>query len=48
MHVLGLILAPALAAALWIAAVVFGRDSRDGRDWLARSDLGERPTRGRD
>jgi hypothetical protein len=48
MDVLGLILALALAAALWIAAVVFGRDSRDGRDWLARSDLGERSSRGGD
>ena len=48
MDVIGLILALALAAALWIAAVVFGRDSRDGRDWLARSDLGERPPHGRD
>lgn len=45
MDVLGLILVPAVAAALWIAAVVCGRDSRDGRDWLARSDLRKRPSR---
>ncbi len=48
MDVLGLILAPALAVALWLAAVVFGRDSRDGRDWMARSGPRERPRRDRD
>lgn len=35
----------ALVVALWILAVALGRDSRDGRDWLTRATVGERPPR---
>jgi hypothetical protein len=37
-----------LVALLWIAAVLFGRDSRDGGDWLPRSDIRDRSLRPRD
>ena len=30
-----------IVAALWVAAVAFPRDSRDGRDWFARSGPGD-------
>ncbi len=45
MDVIVLVLAPAVVAALWIAAVVLGRDSRDGLDWRAGADLKGRPSR---
>ena len=45
MDVLGVILTPAAVALLWVAAVVLGRDSRDGRDWRAGAGLTERPSR---
>lgn len=45
MEAIGSILTVAAVAALWIAAVWFGRDSRDGRDWFARTNLRERPRR---
>ena len=32
-------------ALLWGAAIAFGRDSRQGSDWTARSGVGERPPR---
>jgi hypothetical protein len=35
----------AVVAALWIAALLFGRDSRDGADWLGRTNLRDRPPR---
>jgi len=33
---------------LWVAAVVFGRDSRDGRDWRLGSSDRHRPFRRED
>lgn len=30
---------------LWGAAVVFGRDSREGSDWFSRASLRDRPRR---
>lgn len=30
---------------LWTAAVAFGRDTRDGGDWLTRTNLRDRPPR---
>lgn len=30
---------------LWVAAVVFGRDSRDGNDWLSRASVRDRSPR---
>ena len=45
MDTLGTALAAAAAAALWVAAVLFGHDSRDGRDWLAGRSLRQRPPR---
>ena len=30
---------------LWVAAVAFGRDSRDGSDWLRRTNLRDRTSR---
>jgi hypothetical protein len=32
-------------ALLWVAAIAFGRDSRDGHDWFARGSVDERPSR---
>jgi hypothetical protein len=45
MESIGSILTVAAVAALWIAAVWFGRDSRDGRDRFDLTDLRERPRR---
>lgn len=45
MDSIGSVLSVAVVVALWIAAVVFGRDSRDGRDWFSRTNLRERPRR---
>lgn len=42
---LGSLIVAAAIAALWVAAVVFGRDTRDGGDWLERTNLRERPPR---
>jgi hypothetical protein len=30
---------------LWVAAVAFGRDTRDGADWFTRAAVGERSPR---
>ena len=30
---------------LWVAAVAFSSDSRDGRDWLSRGSAGDRSPR---
>jgi hypothetical protein len=35
----------AVIAALWIAALLFGRDSCDGADWLGRTNPSDRPPR---
>jgi hypothetical protein len=57
MESIGSVVAVAAVVALWIAAVWFGRDSRDGwdsrdgrdsrdaRDWFARTNLLDRPHR---
>ena len=42
---LGAILVAAAVVGLWVVAIVFGRDTRDGRDWLARTNLRDRPPR---
>ena len=34
-----------LVVLLWVAAVAFGSDSRDGRDWLSRTAAGDRTPR---
>ncbi len=45
MDALSSILVAAVVVALWLVAVVFGRDTRDGRDWLSRTNLRDRPPR---
>ena len=37
MEVLGIVLTVLVIGLLWVAAVVFGRDSRDGNDWFRRT-----------
>lgn len=37
MEALWIVLTLVVVGLLWVAAVVFGRDSRDGNDWFARS-----------
>ena len=39
MDALGIVVTVLLVALLWVAAVVFGRDSREGGDWLPGSNL---------
>jgi hypothetical protein len=41
----GSVLIVAMVAALWVASLVFGRDTRDPNDWFARTNLQERPPR---
>ena len=39
MDAIGIVVTVVAVGLLWVAAVVFGRDSRDGRDWrLGNSD----------
>lgn len=45
MELLGSVLVVAFVVLLWVAAVAVGRDTRDGRDWLARTGLRDRPPR---
>ena len=45
MELIGSAVVVIVIAGLWVAAVLFGRDTRDGGDWLARSSLAERPAR---
>ena len=45
MEVLDAILTLGVVAALWLAAVLLGRDSRDGGDWMTRTNLRDRPPR---
>lgn len=45
MESIGSVITVAVLVALWIAAVLFGHDSRDGRDWFSRTNLRERPQR---
>jgi hypothetical protein len=42
MESIGSVIAVAAVVALWVAAVWFGRDSREGRDWSARTNMPER------
>ncbi len=44
-HALALALLVAAVALTWAAAVLSGRDSRDGRDWRSGPGLGDRPHR---
>ena len=37
MDAIGIVVTVLLVALLWVAAVVFGRDSREGGDWLPGS-----------
>lgn len=37
MEALWIVLTLAVVGLLWVAAVVFGRDSRDGNDWFRRT-----------
>jgi hypothetical protein len=37
MDAVGIVVTVLLVALLWVAAVVFGRDSREGGDWLPGS-----------
>jgi len=36
---MGIALAISFVVLLWVAAVAFGDDSRDGRDWGSRTDV---------
>lgn len=47
MEAIGLVITVVLVTLLWVAAVVFGRDTRDGADWRPRSDLHDRSFRPR-
>ena len=42
---IGVALVLLVVVLLWVAAVVFGRDSRDGNDWLSRTSLRDRSPR---
>jgi hypothetical protein len=48
MDALGAALVVAAVVLAWLAAVLFGRDSRDGRDWPTGTGVRERPPRARD
>jgi hypothetical protein len=48
MDAIGIAITVLLVALLWVAAVVFGRDSREEGDWQHRSDLRDRSFRPRD
>jgi hypothetical protein len=37
MEALWIVLTLLVVGLLWVAAVVFGRDSRDGNDWFRRA-----------
>ncbi len=45
MEVLGSIVLGLAVVGLWVAAALFGRDTRDGGDWLVRTNLRGRPAR---
>ena len=45
---MGIALAILLVVLLWAAAVAFGQDSRDGNDWLSRTNPQDRARRLRD
>ena len=39
---MGVVLSVLFVVLLWVAAVVFPNDSRDGRDWLSRGSSDDR------
>jgi hypothetical protein len=43
---LGIVLALLVIGLLWLAAVMFGRDSRDGNDWSSRTTERDGPFHG--
>ncbi|HEX6230293.1 MAG TPA: hypothetical protein VF029_01105 [Actinomycetota bacterium] len=45
MELAGSALVVVVILGLWIAAALYGRDTRDGADWSARFGLNERPRR---
>jgi hypothetical protein len=45
MDAIGIVVTVLLVALLWVAAVVFGRDSRDGDDWRLGSGVRDRSFR---
>ena len=48
MDAIGIVVTLLAVSLLWVAAVVFGRDSRDGRDWQLGSSDRHRPFRPKD
>jgi hypothetical protein len=48
MDAIGIVVTVLLVALLWVAAVAFGRDSREGGDWLPGSNVRDRSFRPRD
>ena len=48
MDAIGIVVTVVAVGLLWVAAVVFGRDSRDGRDWRLGSSDRHRPFRPED
>lgn len=42
---MGVVLLVGFLALLWVAAVLFAADSRDGHDWIPRTRASERPGR---
>jgi hypothetical protein len=45
---IGAVIVLLVVVLLWVAAVVFGRDSRDGGDWLSRTSIRDRSPRSGD
>ena len=45
MEAIEIVLTVLVVALLWVAAVAFGRDSREGGDWPSRTDRRDRPPR---
>jgi hypothetical protein len=43
---LGIVLTLLVIGLLWLAAVMFGRDSRDGNDWSSRKTERDGPFHG--
>jgi hypothetical protein len=48
MDAIGIVVTVLAVGLLWVAAVVFGRDSRDGGDWRLRSNVRDRSFRPED
>jgi hypothetical protein len=45
MDAVGIVITVLVVALLWVAAVAFGRDSRDGCDWPSRGSDRDRSSR---